>query len=276
MSSSREIDSGADFSTDSVQIDGDEFRMYTNSDGSELPSVSEVLDARPTPEKDASIEGWRNWLKGQPDRPDPDEVLSYKGWRGTLAHYKALAPLARYELAGEEEFQAYEGLKGWEYRHDDALAQAEKDVEWFVEQFRQIAHDWGIAKYDSSNNVIENRARAVEQAVVDEDVGYAGRYDLLYETHDGRIIVCDLKTSNAKSVSDLFDKKFPRYGMQLAAYARASDFDVDEIQMIWISPDSRSASMITEDQFPKTREEYEDQFIDCAEQLHDGALANYY
>lgn len=267
MSSEREIDTGAAFETGSVTINGDSYRMYSN-DSDEYPSVSTIVRSRPTPEKDKSIEGWRNWLKGQPDRPHPDDVLQYKGYRGTLAHYKALDPLARYELAGDDEFEAYEGLKGWEYRHEDALSQAEDDVEWFVEQFRQFAEEWSIARFEDGE-VVDTHVRSVEQAVVEETIAYAGRYDLLYDHPDRGTIMADLKSSNAKSVDDLFEKKFPDYGMQLAAYARASKFDVDEIQTIWISPDSRESAVITEAEMPQTRSEYEARFTELAESLHE-------
>lgn len=256
-----------DLDTDTVEYDGVEMRVYQRDDN-EWPSVSEIRDYRPTPDRDKSIQGWKNWLEGQPDRPNPDDVLSYKGWRGTLAHYKSLNPLAAQDLAGDDELEAYEGLKGWQYRHDDALSQAEDDVEWFVDQFRQMATDRGIARFDG-DTVADSTVRAVEQAILDRDVGYAGRYDLAYDHPERGTTLADLKTSNANSVDDLIKKKWPDYGLQLAAYARGAPFEVDAVEVLWASPDKREASVITEDMMPKSRDEYEEWFLDLAEQFHD-------
>lgn len=273
MGTHEQLGNDTSLSRDEVTIDGTDYRMYSDDEG-EYPSVSTVLDARPTPEKDKSIEGWRNWLKGQPDRPDPGEVLDFKSWRGTLAHWAALDPLARRDLAGDEEVRAYDGLSGWEYRHDDALTQAEDDVDWFVEQFRAIVEDWGIATFDG-DGIVDSNVRAVERYVVDRDVGYAGQYDLAYEHPTRGTVVADLKTSKADSRRDLFDKKFPRYGMQLAAYARASSFDVDECHLIWIAPDTRESAIIPDSEWPETQGVYEAQFIGHATDLHQTVLDDY-
>ena len=72
---------------------------------------------------------------------------------------------------------AYDGLKDWEYRHHDALDQATGEIEWFVDEFRQLAEDWGIAQYEENDGdieVVNHNVRAVEQYVVDELVGASG------------------------------------------------------------------------------------------------------
>lgn len=264
---------GVELSRDQVEIGDEEYRMYTDGE-QQWPSVSTILDARPTPEKDKSIQGWRNWLKGQPDRPNPDEVMQFKGWRGTLAHYKCLADLAHYELAGDEEFRAYEGLKGWEYRHDDALSQARDDVEWCVEEFRSLLEDWGIAQWDG-DELEHSNVRRVENYVKDDEIGYAGQYDLAYDLPDGRTVVADIKTSKADDVNDLLDKKFPRYGMQLAAYANAVDFDVDGCHLIWVAPDTRQSAIIPDSEWPQTIGEYHTAFEGIAETVHQTTFSEF-
>ncbi|MDB9247435.1 hypothetical protein PN419_00240 [Halorubrum ezzemoulense] len=255
-----------DLSRRQVTVDGDEYRMYTDGER-DWPSVSTILDARPTPEKDKQIEGWRNWLKGQPDRPDPSDVMRYKSYRGTLAHYKGLKDLATYDLAGDEEFDAYQGLKGWEYRHDDALTQATDDIEWFLDEFRSLLDDWGIARWED-DELVRSNVRRVEQYVMDDEIGYAGQYDLAYDLPDGTTVVGDIKTSKADSVDDLFDKKFPRYGLQLAAYANAVDFEVDACHIIWVAPDTKESAVITDSQWPESRASYEQMFASVAETVH--------
>lgn len=274
MSGDETVDPNAELSRDKVEIDGEEYRMYTDGED-EWPSVTTILNQREDPERDKSIQGWRNWLKGQPDRPDPDEVINFKSWRGTLAHWAALDDLARYELAGQEEFDALDNLKGWEYRHDDALTQAEADVDFVVEEFRDIVEENGIAQYDEDGNVTYSNVRAVEKYVVNEEIGYAGQFDLAYDLPDGRTVVADLKTSKADSASDLMDKKFPRIGMQLVAYSRAVNFDVDERHVIWIAPDTRESALITDSQWPESPETYEQEFLDLAETVHQETLDDY-
>ena len=268
---------GEAISRHNVEIEGQSYRMYTDGQR-KWPSVSTVLDARPTPDKDESIQGWRNWLKGQPDRPDPDEVLRYKSKRGTLAHYKCLDPLADYDLLGDEEIDAYTSLDGWEHRHKDALKSAKADVAWSVEAFQELCEKWGIAQFDGRGldaDVIQHRARAVEHYVVNDDIGYAGQYDLAYKNSDGDTIVADIKTSKADSVSDLLRKKMPRYGLQLTAYAHATTFDVDELQIIWIAPDTHKSAVIPDSEWPRTREELQREFIDIATTVHQTTFTEY-
>lgn len=263
---------------DDITVDGTDIRVYVSGDMS-YPSVTTITDSRPTPAKDKSIQGWRNWLKGQPDRPDPGDVLRFKGARGTLAHYAALDPLTGRDLAGEEEYDAYQKLDGWEHRHDDAMQLATDDIAWFVEQFQATCEAHNIAEFDGRGKGVDattSRVRNVEQYVVDHDVKYAGQYDLCYETTDGDTVIADLKTSKADSVSDLLDKKWPDYGMQLAAYARAADFPVDGIEVLWFAPDTRESAVITADDMPKSRAEYEQQFVGHAEAFHDQTLDDYF
>lgn len=257
-----------------VIINGTEYRMY-NDGSTEYPSVSTILSARPTPDKDKAIQGWRNWLKGQPDRPDPDELIDYKSWRGTLAHWAILNPLAKRDLTGDEERTAHNGLNGWEYRHDDALKQAENDVSWCEHAFQALAQQQHIASYGSEGEVHDHNVRAVERYIIEHDVGYGGQFDLAYDHPTRGTVVADLKTSKADSVSDLLNKKWPRYGMQLAAYSRGATFDVDACEVLWLSPDTHKSAVVTEDMWPQSRAEYEAEFIAHAEEFHQTTLSDY-
>lgn len=272
MGSEQSVDD-ATVSRDTAEIDGTEYRMY-HTDSGHYPSVSTVLDARATPEKDKSIQGWKNWLKGQPDRPDPSDVLDFKSWRGTLAHWAALNPLATRNLAGNEEAAAYDGLNGWQYRHDDALKQARSDIEWVEQTFQAYAEEWSVATFEQGR-VTENNTHAIERYVTDDTVGFGGQFDFAYEHPSRGTVMADIKTSKADTVDDLFDKKFPDYGMQLAAYARAWGRDVDECQLWWLAPDTREAHVIPEDAWPQSRADYEQQFVDAAQSLHQTLLDDY-
>lgn len=265
------------FRRDNVEIDGEEYRMYGPEDG-ELQwfSVSEILNSRPTPDKDAGIQGWKDWLRSDPDKPNPEDVKRYKTSRGTLAHYKALRDLASYDLRGDEEREAYHSLRGWEYGHMDALSTATDEIEWFVDEWIDMAEDCGIAKYNDDDDLVDHNALEVEKYVADEEYGYAGQFDLMYEAPDGDTVVADLKSSKASTESKLINKKFPRYGMQLAAYARAVDADVDRCDVIWISPDTSASAVIPDTHWPKTRSEYEDDFLDLCEDFRDAETLTVY
>jgi hypothetical protein len=257
----------SELTTDEVTVNGDKQRVYTNGN-SNWPSVSTVLDSRDTPEKDESLQSWRKYMYASDYRPDPDELLRYRGARGTLAHYKALNPLVAYELASEDESRAYDSLRDWEYRHSDALRTAKDDIEFFLDAWRDMAEARGIAHFDSDGNVIEERVRAIEKAVLDREHQYAGRFDLAYEHPERGTVVADLKTSNARSMDHLFEKKWPRYGLQIAAYAQAVEFDVDAVEVLWASPETESYSVITEDDMPLSRSGYERRFLELAHKFH--------
>jgi len=249
-------------------------QTVNNTDNGHYPSVSTVLSARTTPEKDKRTQGWKNWLKGQPDRPDPSDVLDYTSWRGTLAHWAVLNPLATRNLASNEEAAAYDNLNGWQYRDDDALKQARSDIEWVEQTFQACAEQWSVATFEQGR-VTENNTYTVERYVTDDTVGFSGQFDFAYEHPTRGTVMADIKTTKADSVADLFDMKFPGYGMQLAAYACAWDRDVDECQLWWLAPDTREAHVVPETEWPHTRPEYEQQFVDAVQSLDQTLLDDY-
>lgn len=243
-----------------VEIGGEDRRVYTDIMANESwPSVSTVLDARPTPDKDDTISSWKERNHGDGDREHWKTILAFKGYRGTLAHYKAQQPLTDRDLRSDDEYEAYEELSSMVYRHDDALRQAREDIQWVLGEFEQQRRDW---------NLTPETARAVETYVVNDDVGYAGQFDLAWDLPNGETCLGDLKTSNARSISQLFDRKFPRIGMQLVAYAEAVNFEVDDLVVFWASPDKREAAAIPVDQWPKRREDYWRDFREIAETAH--------
>lgn len=269
----REIDRGK------VTIDGTKRRVYydMNTDDDSWPSVSTILDARPTPDKDAGIAGWKRYLRSNPDKPSPEDVKHYKGWRGTLTHYKCFKPLTRLDrdLASQEEVDALAGLENMgEYRHQDAITRATDDISWAVEQFTDIAQAWHIGP---------ETVRAVEQYVVDDEYGYAGQLDLAWTLPNGETVVGDVKTSKAgatedstaKNVEAFLDKKWPRNGLQLAAYANAVPFDVDRLAVIWLGVDTETSAMVTDEQWPADRNTYETQFTELTETFHKTVLDDY-
>jgi hypothetical protein len=267
------MDNPDSYRCDSVEIDGEETRMYGPENGPlRWPSVTEILDSRPTPEKDAAIEGWRGYYDGSGDKPHWSEILDYASWRNSLIHYKILDRFTDEQLMGDDEVEAYAGLKNWEYQQTDALAKAKEEIGWAIDAFDELAPTWDIAEYDTDGNIVNNNVRDTERAVGNDEVGYAGRFDVSWQMDDGRTVVGDLKASKADSVSDLIDKKFPRYAMQLAAYANAVTYEVDELAVVWIAPDSYSAEVIPTSMWPRERSSYEADFLGVAKTVNQERL----
>lgn len=186
-------------------------RVYITDDNDYLPSVSTVLDEMPTPE------GIKHWKR---NNDDWREILQYKGNRGTLIHYILLNEFADDDMYSADENASEEELKvegDWHrYQGDKAYAQeAWEDIK----RIRNI----------NTDNVLN-----VECFVTNTSVGYAGQFDLLYVDDDSNVVLSDIKTSNSKSAP------YDKHKLQLTAYSKALDLDVDLLEVIIIHPDSKS------------------------------------
>jgi hypothetical protein len=231
------------------------------------PSVSVIKDLREDADKTKAMEGWKDRYDGKSSWAQPwwKDQRDFKGFRGTLVHYTILSALAEraqtagvdVDASGEtyfhdvgstgwgyEEYFAEYNLKKWSRKapsantditginapsnnhHDGEHAwdKAVRGMTWAAKTFNEQFLEGGVI--DPANVI------AVEEYVCEDEHGYAGQYDLLYERADGTTVLCDLKTSSGIR----FDHK-----LQTAAYAHAVEQstgrDVDECEIIQLYPD---------------------------------------
>lgn len=295
--------SGRTFSRDSVGIhpedtgprrdDDEEVRFYFDPEDpnfSPLPSVTSILQVREDPEKDESIQGWRDHFDGSKPwkRPWWKDSMAFKGARGTLVHFAILSQLGdpdgdtyHHQVGGSsrgyEEYWAEYKLKKWskqapsadnpdvptpannEYDGEHAWDVAMRDTSWAIRQFK---NEWQARGLDDTN-VID-----VERYVFDTEYGYAGQVDLLYEDANGDVVCADLKTSSAIRISAK---------LQLAAYANAVAEDVDRLECWWLYPDDSEFAVESHEDWERTWRGLEHEFLglcDTASVTYSNTLSN--
>lgn len=243
---------GADLVRYTFDEDG---RVYTDEDELWLPSVSTVLDVR---EKPPAL---RNYLKNTP-QAEQDQKTFYTQNRGTLLHYYLLSQLVDEEFWSDDEQSSLECLKG-ERIHDETgltggyktYERFKKDREWAEEAWELIRDIYGI----HPENVLD-----VELFVLNEDVGYAGQFDLLYVDEDtDDVVLADIKTSIR-----VFDKHL----IQLTPYAEAVDIAVDRMEVIRLNPDGETWEVSRSDEWIEDRDELFEEFCEYREQLQDDKI----
>jgi hypothetical protein len=179
--------------------------------------VSHVLDEMPEPE---GIKYWKKKYDGTDGKKHWRTILQYKGNRGTLVHYNLLNEFAEEDMFSVDEENSTEELKldgDWS-RYKDDLAYAE-------EAWEQVKRIRGI-----DDDAVLN----VECFVTNTGVGYAGQFDLLYVDDDSNVVLSDIKTSNADYAP------YEKHKLQLTAYAKALELDVDILEVLIIHPDSET------------------------------------
>jgi hypothetical protein len=190
-------------------------RVYTDHEELYLPSVSTVLDEMPEPD---GIKYWKKSNDGQGDTKHWKEILQYKGNRGTLIHYNLLNEFADEDMYSIEEEDSADELKAegkWRrYKEESVYAE---------EAWEDIKRIRGISK----ENVLN-----VECFVKNTNIGYAGQFDLLYVDEDSNVVLADIKTSNADYAP------YHKHKMQLVAYSKAIELDVDILEVLIVHPDS--------------------------------------
>lgn len=195
----------------------EEGRVYTDFEELYLPSVSHVLDEMPEPE---GIKYWKKKYDGTDGKKHWRTILQYKGNRGTLVHYNLLNEFAEEDMFSVDEENSTEELKldgDWS-RYKDDLAYAE-------EAWEQVKRIRGIG---------DDAVLNVECFVTNTGVGYAGQFDLLYVDDDSNVVLSDIKTSNADYAP------YEKHKLQLTAYAKALELDVDILEVLIIHPDSET------------------------------------
>ena len=192
-------------------------RVYTDNTDLYLPSVSTVLDEKPTPE---GIKKWKKNNDGKNGNKHWRDILSYKGNRGTLIHYNLLNEFAEEDMYSVDEENSTEELK-----LDGNWGRYRNDLTYAEDAWEDIKRVRGI----SSDNVLN-----VECFVTNTSVGYAGQFDLLYVDDDNNIVLSDIKTSNAEYAP------YDKHKLQLTAYAHALELDVDILEVLIVHPDSKT------------------------------------
>lgn len=228
--------------------DGSEGRVYVADDGSVYPSVSTVVGARDG--DTTGLDRWKATHDGSAGAADWRDLLAFKSAVGTLAHHAVLDPHADHDLWGREESAAEASLADlgrFAYPVDDGVA--ERDAV----SFGEAAVAWCRDNADAALSDLVSVAD-VERFLVDEERGYAGQVDLVYETElpGCTRAVCDLKTSK---------RVYHKHRLQAEAYAAALDESVDVLKIArldpyrraveesysfqWVEPRSRSTEPVT-------------------------------
>lgn len=216
-----------------------EGRVYTDHEELYLPSVSTVLDEMPTPE---GIKYWKKKNDGKGDTKHWRTILQYKGNRGTLIHYNLLN-----EFADEDMYSVDEENSADELKVEGDWHRYKEDTVYAEDAWEDIKRVRGIKK----ENVLN-----VECFVKNTNIGYAGQFDLLYVDEDSNVVLSDIKTSNSKYAP------YEKHKMQLVAYSKAVELDVDILEVLVIHPDSESWKISHNTDWPENVDDLWDRFCE--------------
>jgi len=115
-------------------------------------------------------------------------------------------------------YDEYGAYYGHDHYSDGLLDKIERDIQFFVSAQQNLWSQLGVT---------EDSIISAEQYLHEEQTGYAGQVDLVYEDPNGYIVVADLKSS-----SGCYDK----HQIQGAAYAKAiersDDVAVDTVDRL--------------------------------------------
>lgn len=256
-----------------VGPDGIDVRVYSRGDV-DLPSVTTVLKTRN--DDKSNLYDWQDRNDGTGDVANHEHLFWYSRHIGTLGHWHALHELdpelawtADEEQSKKELYRQfadevcndsprevlYSVLRGdankaggtvstWgefydkhspyingDYYRDELLAQAKRDIEFFVDAQLRLWSKLGV----DSESVIE-----VEKFLFNEEHGYAGQVDLVYEDPDGYTVVADLKSSSGC---------YGKHQIQGSAYGKAIELekntDVDRLEVHRCHPRSGEMAVHT-------------------------------
>lgn len=204
-----------------------------------LPSVTTILDEKPTP---IGLKKWKNYNDGKNGRSHWRDILNFKSYRGTLIHYHLLNPYADEDIGGHNEEEAERELKkGSDY---GSWQEYRANLFWAREAWDELCAKHGI----NEDSVLD-----VECFVQNTDVGYAGQFDMLYIDKDGKVTLADIKTSKG-----IYDK----HRMQLVAYMNAVNIDIDQCQVLRMHPDSETWEVSSSDEWFETPEDLYEEFCE--------------
>lgn len=222
-------------------------RVYFSDDHDMyLPSVTTVLDQKPTPE---GLKYWKKKNNGKNGMPHWRDILNFKSYRGTLIHYHLLDPFSAEDIGGHNEEEAEEELKkGMDY---GSWQEYRANLFWAKDAWDELTAKHGI----NHDSVLD-----VECFVQNTSVGYAGQFDMLYIDEDNNVTLADIKTSKR-----IYDK----HKMQLSAYMHAVNIDVDQCQVLRLHPDSETWEVSTSTEWLETPAEMYEEFCDLREGMNE-------
>lgn len=211
-----------------------------------LPSVTTVLDQKPTPE---GLKKWKQYNDGTNGKPHWRDILDFKSYRGTLIHYHLLNQYADEDIGGHNEEEAEEELKkGTDY---GSWQEYRANLFWAKNAWEEICAKHGI----NQDSVLD-----VECFVQNTDVGYAGQFDMLYIDKDGKVTLADLKTSK---------RVYDKHKMQLSAYKNAVNLEIDQCQVIKLHPDSESWEVSSSGEWFEDPDELFEEFVKLREGMNE-------
>jgi hypothetical protein len=241
-----------------VGPNGVDVRLYDYK-SSKLPSVTSVLKTRN--QDKSNLYDWQDRNDGENGNANHEHLFWYSRHIGTLGHWHALRQLdPSLEWSDDEQqsvdelnqltadevnsdsprevlysilrgdknkgggavsswgefYEQYPPYKKGSYYRDELVKQAQRDIEFFKDAQQRLWNKLGI----DQDSVV-----AVEKYLFEDEVGYAGQVDLVYEDGD-TTVVADLKSSSGC---------YNKHQMQGAAYGKAierSDLDVDTVDRL--------------------------------------------
>lgn len=235
---------------DRYTFDDDDGRIYTDHGDLWLPSVSTVLDVR---EKPPAL---KRYIRRN-SQEERDQHTFYTQNRGTLIHYEMLSQLVEEEFWSDDEQNSEDCLKGKRIHEGTGIT---GDYETW--QQYKTDRDWALDAWDLMRDVFDinqENTLDVELFVMNQEVGYAGQFDLLYA--DGTdVVLADVKTSKR-----VYDKHL----IQLSAYSEAIDITVDRMEVLRVNPDAETWVISRSDEWVEDRSELFAEFCDLRDQMAD-------
>jgi hypothetical protein len=171
----------------------------------------------------------------------------FKSSRGTLVHYNLLGEFAEEELYSVEEEESADELK------------EEGDWTRYKEDLSYAEDAWETIK--DIRGIDEDSILNIESFVRNTNIGYAGQFDLLYLDDDDNVVLADIKTSNSSAAP------YEKHKLQLVAYSKAIELDVDKLEVIIIHPDSNSWKLSHNTDWDEEVDTLWQQFCDLREQM---------
>lgn len=218
-------------------------RVYYDDDGNYYLSVSTILDVKPTP---AGLKQWKE------NNDDWREIRNYKQHRGTLIHYHCLNEFADEDMWSQDEASSENTLK----QDSDDWDRYEEDCYWATNRA------WPFIKRHCG--ITEDSVLRVENFVLNETVGYAGQFDLLYQDPEtDETVLADIKTSKG-----VYDK----HQIQSVAYMNAVDVTVDRVEILRMNPDYQEWEVSSSDEWDVDIVELWDEFLDLRKQIDDSKI----
>jgi len=199
------------------------------------------------------------------DRIDNDEIwvsshvkeplFTYYDVKREGGHYDARAATLEAHSIDEDTLDKWiEGTSNT-YDGEDVWVRAMSDVNHIKSMWEDAREQLPIEK------VLD-----CEKYVIDQEWGYAGQFDFLYEDENGDTVLADFKTGSAIRLD---------YKIQLAGYQNALDEEIDRLQVIRLHPSDDTAEIEDNTDWDRTIDGLTAEFCALTERTHTNRLADY-